>query len=228
MSNLFIIGNGFDISHGLKTSYEDFHKYLKKKYPDAKQSLSIPNYIVDGHGNDVPSCEDEVIGFIEQLLCDVDGEKWSNLESSLGKIDFENYIDDYNYNEEEDDDLWDEMYCNESSAMSLTYPILEIPLYFSQWISTINLNNIICKEDFLSLINKNFDLFLTFNYTKTLEHVYGIENVCHIHGMQGEDLLFGHGNDYDYFSEDNYGGFPGSENSFQSMHDSLKRIQKNL
>jgi len=28
MSNLFIIGNGFDIAHGLKTSYQHFRKYL--------------------------------------------------------------------------------------------------------------------------------------------------------------------------------------------------------
>ena len=28
MGNLFIIGNGFDISHGLETKYEYFQKYL--------------------------------------------------------------------------------------------------------------------------------------------------------------------------------------------------------
>ena len=27
--NLFIIGNGFDIAHGLKTRYTDFAEYLK-------------------------------------------------------------------------------------------------------------------------------------------------------------------------------------------------------
>ena len=32
MTNLFIIGNGFDISHGMKTKYSDFRNYLIKKY----------------------------------------------------------------------------------------------------------------------------------------------------------------------------------------------------
>lgn len=36
MSNLFVIGNGFDISHKLKTSYENFHTYLKKEYSNAE------------------------------------------------------------------------------------------------------------------------------------------------------------------------------------------------
>lgn len=30
MSKLFIIGNGFDKAHGLKTSYWDFRNYLEK------------------------------------------------------------------------------------------------------------------------------------------------------------------------------------------------------
>lgn len=31
MSNLFIIGNGFDIAHGLPTKYADFKKYLSDR-----------------------------------------------------------------------------------------------------------------------------------------------------------------------------------------------------
>ena len=32
---LFIIGTGFDKSHGLDTLYEDFHQYLRSEYPEA-------------------------------------------------------------------------------------------------------------------------------------------------------------------------------------------------
>ena len=31
---LFIIGNGFDIGHGLPTQYWDFRTYLENVYPD--------------------------------------------------------------------------------------------------------------------------------------------------------------------------------------------------
>mgnify|MGYP003501408859 CR=1 FL=1 len=43
---------------------------------------------------------------------------------------------------------------------------------------------------FKLLINPKDDLFLNFNYTKTLENLYGCNNVCHIHGCidNGEKL----------------------------------------
>lgn len=110
--------------------------------------------------------------------------------------------------------------------MCLVYPILEIPAYFSEWISTIKVNKfnkVLPKEDFIRLINKENDFFLSFNYTKTLEYLYGAKNVCHIHGVQGRDLIFGHGDNYDYLSNENYGSLPGTEYSFQKMHDSLKK-----
>lgn len=31
---LFIIGNGFDLHHGLKTSYRDYALFLQTRYPD--------------------------------------------------------------------------------------------------------------------------------------------------------------------------------------------------
>lgn len=39
MKKLFIIGNGFDISHGLPTRYCDFQTYLKKEYPEASEDM---------------------------------------------------------------------------------------------------------------------------------------------------------------------------------------------
>ncbi|WP_375794266.1 AbiH family protein [Peribacillus frigoritolerans] len=44
MRNFCIIGTGFDIAHDLPTSYEDFHQYLIRKYPNApnmRQSFNI-------------------------------------------------------------------------------------------------------------------------------------------------------------------------------------------
>ena len=117
------------------------------------------------------------------------------------------------------------MQFNESWANSLINPILSISNYFAEWISTIKYNDIKCKSDFLNLINSE-DLFLSFNYTITLEYLYKIKNVCHIHGSQGEKLLFGHGNDYNYFSDENYGIYAGTEESFQEIHDKLKKNTK--
>jgi hypothetical protein len=51
--------------------------------------------------------------------------------------------------------------------------------------------------DFQDIIFPENDLFLNFNYTKTLEKLYNAQNVCHIPGIQDEDIYFDHGNDED-------------------------------
>ncbi|KAF5067240.1 Bacteriophage abortive infection AbiH [anaerobic digester metagenome] len=115
------------------------------------------------------------------------------------------------------------MYSTESFAIDLADTLLRIPFYFNQWILTIEINKRTVKNDFLRLINKESDLFLSFNYTKTLEILYGIKNICHIHGVQGKELLFGHGDEYNYYSDEIYGKCPGTEESFQTTHDNLKK-----
>lgn len=42
---LFIIGNGFDIGHGLPTQYWDFRKYLENVYPDFLYAFEEHYYI---------------------------------------------------------------------------------------------------------------------------------------------------------------------------------------
>ena len=70
---------------------------------------------------------------------------------------------------------------------------LEIKQSFWDWINEIS-------ETEIKRRNMDFDenaIFLSFNYTSTLEKVYDILNVFHIHGsVKGgneEELVFGHG-----------------------------------
>lgn len=225
---LFIIGNGFDIDHGLKTSYEDFHNYLKEQFPNAKPSYDIPEYMIDNHGNNIPANEDSIVGFIRQILDDTDGSKWSDLELAVGNIDFKTYLPDYKFDEEDEDDEWDEVYFNEDFAINMKNALLDIPLYFEQWIQSITYKNLTPKKRFVKILKKaDNNLFLNFNYTRTLEEVYKVHRVCHIHGVQGRKLLFGHGVKRDYFSDDIYGRVPGTEEYFQSIHDGLRKDTDN-
>lgn len=41
---------------------------------------------------------------------------------------------------------------------------------------------------------KNSHYILNFNYTDTLEKIYGEKSVFHIHGNQHSSIIFGHGN----------------------------------
>ena len=43
MSSLFITGNGFDIAHGIPTTYADFRNYVIDQYPEA---LTLRNEVV--------------------------------------------------------------------------------------------------------------------------------------------------------------------------------------
>lgn len=189
MKKLFIIGNGFDLSHGLNTSYEDFKAYLVKKY----------GYINNEDGTFLlkcPSDESNDISFIVDIIDRRNsGDLWRNVEDDIGY--FDRYIDFY-INEKE----WS--YDLQKLAGAWIATILnKIPRYFSEWINSIDINDIKIKDTFVNLIDPNNDVFLTFNYTLVLEKIYHATNVCHIHGKQGENLIFGHGYDLSYASEFN-------------------------
>ncbi|HDX9688828.1 TPA: bacteriophage abortive infection AbiH family protein [Bacillus thuringiensis] len=198
MSKLFLIGNGFDIDHDLKTAYEDFRQYLLKNNSEINMdSLIMPEETMQPDGG-LTYNEDEVISLLFYLINEAESntEKWSNIEHSLGYLNFDEAFEWGDILDKEGDiDLPKMASRNEGIASQLKIPTLTIQSLFSEWVDTIELDLAIPKEDFRRLIDCNA-LFLTFNYTGTLEEVYEIleEKVCHIHGKQGEEIFFGHGN----------------------------------
>lgn len=222
MTRLFIIGNGFDLAHKIKTSYEDFHQYLRKTYPDAKvdeyvqpESTTMPD---GGESYD----DDEVVGFLSTIITNAEpeGDNWSDLERSLGLFDLDEYFD--GWIQDEDENPYHEVYRNQDLSAQLVGAVLQITNYFSDWIDTIEIQDVVPLRDFERLLDREEDLFLTFNYTRTLEDLYDAMNVCHIHGVQGSKLWFGHGNDTDYY-EEHMSRYIGSEDSLQDMQHRLRK-----
>ncbi|MBC3803347.1 hypothetical protein GH808_02690 [Acetobacterium fimetarium] len=228
--NLLIIGNGFDLAHGLPTSYEDFHKYLRNKYPYTNcDEFIIPCSSMNGKGEEIYYDDNEIISFILFLISNAEGmgEEWNDFENSLGLLDFNECFEDVPefYNKAGDLEDWQNANNIELAAINLVPCISKIDNYFSEWIRTIIIGqNILRKPELLNLIDKNNDVFLTFNYTNTLELVYEAKNVYHIHGEQNGEIIFGHGNNLDYIEEEKT--YIGSEDSLQKMHDSLKKDTK--
>ena len=79
--------------------------------------------------------------------------------------------------------------------------IYHVKRTFNAWIASLDK-----AEDSkrIHLIRKD-SLFITFNYTRTLEELYQIPDnqVLHIHGMVGDDeLILGHGKNYAELKED--------------------------
>ena len=81
MKTIYILGNGFDLAHGLKTSYMDFKSYLKKYHEDFLVKLED----LYGLQESIECCDpyinnDHKNSLAKEVL-------WQNFEDNLGKID---------------------------------------------------------------------------------------------------------------------------------------------
>lgn len=216
MCRLFVIGNGFDLTHQLPTSYENFKTYLNKFAEineDNVDNFTIP--YIEISSDDVKAMDEKTAGiFLYNLLENTEniGENWQNFEDALGRLNFRTVFYD-NYLEVPDRDGDVDYFHTANNQEDLSAGIYESCRFiydiFKDWIKGVQLNNIAALERFNMIFDRN-SLFLTFNYTRTLEDVYHIppENICHIHGMVGEPLIVGHGL---------------SADEIQSLHDTYAR-----
>lgn len=172
MNKLIIIGNGFDIAHGLHTDYKYFLETLIKEHSSFYKAVC--QYIP------------------ENAL-------WSSFEESLAYLDDEQLQDDNScYLLGYGDENW-----SDSAHHDFQYMIQQaldfapdIPVYFSNWINEINTN---IEPIMSSRIISPDSLFLSFNYTDTLEKAYNIptNRILYIHGkaLRGDSLIIGHHNE---------------------------------
>lgn len=188
MANLNIIGNGFDLFHGLPTSYYYFACFLlsedEELYDDLAEMYGFSKGIIHHFSEEIERGIDDV-GY------------WREFERHLG----------YLSSQWVENSLIDDLYLEYPDAVDLE---IEQPNHSSKikemlrrWIET----TIDTKMNY-SIIRKMIgtnkvdfsenDTFVSFNYTHTLEKVYGIQNILHIHGEANgpifSELIVGHGN----------------------------------
>lgn len=186
-SNIYnIIGNGFDIHHGVNSSFLNFRNWLEKAEPNIYSQL-CDLYEISTNENKAK-------------------EWWNDFENMLSEVDFNNYVENVvieNYPDLSKDDFRDRDYHAAEYAASdeLGALIYHVKRTFNAWIASLDK-----AEDSkrIHLIRKD-SLFITFNYTRTLEELYQIPDnqVLHIHGMVGDDeLILGHGKNYAELKED--------------------------
>ncbi len=223
MTNLFIIGNGFDIAHNMNTRYLHFRQYLIDKYEITEDIIDniwcdIPcptTYPDGGEVYDNTSAGAAIIRILDNAERD---KNWKDVETSLGKLPYGDFLDDWSdYNNPDNDKaFFDNIYRNEDNARNLCGALKLICDYFQDWIKTVKMSKS-CLTDFQNLISPENDLFLNFNYTKTLEELYGAKNVCHIHGTKDDEIFFGHGNNEDKTSsfQSNWFGADSELNQFE-------------
>lgn len=240
MKRLFIIGNGFDLAHGIKSSYEDFRKYLVskleiitgKKYKkfDFTDNSILTNDYIKTPENDLLT----ILYFlsVSEYGCSLDIE-WKNIETSVGELDYSMF--EYLYIDESENDKEDRAnWINHDMFLPYVDVLTEIPNYFREWIRQINLNNVKVNKHIQNFFDSN-TIFLCFNYTNTLEKVYNISrhNICYIHGNVNEktDIYFGHGNNLtydDYINSISNINYFSVADEYCMINDTLRKPVKNI
>lgn len=198
-NTLYIIGNGFDLFHELKTSFLNFREWLvNNRYTDYIEILEAA----------FPSLKDG-----ELLL-------WKDFETAIG--DTEPINIHQNLFQGEDDMLYDKEI--QERVHNRIKPYLEsIPNRLRDWIKKVDLEGVREKVT-LSSDSK----YLSFNYTRLLEEVYWISsttNLIHIHGVLNDKapLITGHRN---FFSEQEFFDNANEEISCQLIAEDLNRLKK--
>lgn len=185
---LYIIGNGFDIHHGLDTWYSSFGLYLQDKYS------SIYDHLVEYIGMPELDSEDKQTLYAQE---------WNEFEKSLANLYYEEIIDEhreYAANPASDDYHKDlgaiEIYVSEIRD-NLTTELFKSFKEFIRQVDYPNLQN----DKRLSLKYKA--RFLNFNYTRSLQEYYSIpdSNILFIHKQAetNDELVLGHGFEPDSF-----------------------------
>jgi len=171
--DLYIIGNGFDIYHGLESRYSNFKEYLR---------------VCD------PVLHDNVVKFLPVK------ENWCDLELAFAYLDIDQVIDEaseflHSYSAENWSDSFHHDYQFELDRI-VTALSRGLKSHFYQWIRQLNLSLTNQHPNKIVRIPPS-STFLNFNYTRTLQCVYGVKDthIMHIHGEADQDessIILGH------------------------------------
>lgn len=174
---LYIIGNGFDIAHGIPSGYCDFKVWLNEN-------------------------DNDLLHDIEDIW-ENNTQLWNDFERVLGTVDYFSIANKYqNYKLYEISKANRELRsihpelppCEHHGIEEKLKPLVErIRTAFNGWMQMLNLS-ITSYRPILNLDKEAY--YITFNYTETLEVLYKIpqESILHVHGRanSNEEILFGH------------------------------------
>ena len=207
---LYIIGNGFDLHHKINTHYADFHKYLSRNNVDLE--VFFESYFNMEYDKDY---------------------LWTNFESNLGTFEWEVFFEDNDNVSPLPDNKGLGLYLGVYNDIEeqLQNKTEEINNVFTNWIIEAEENYYSQPLDYCLLNLEKDALYLTFNYTDTLNKIYQIpySNIRHIHNSiknPTDNLIFGHNSniELDMNDPDSYlGDFTEALDSAKSLYFTLKK-----
>lgn len=181
IKRLYLIGNGFDKHHEVNSGYEDFYKWLIKNH-----SCALP--------------------WLNRLYAMSETKLWNDFEVNLGKLPPAVITGDLLYtpllflerNPKKEGDVFlsssIEFYDGTMSEVGRESGSMYSEVYeaFEKWIENLDPPRLDKKV----AIDIQDAKFISFNYTHTLETLYGIpsEEILYIHGkaFTRDPLIFGH------------------------------------
>lgn len=207
-SILYIIGNGFDLAHGIKSGYWHFKKWL------------------------IHNGKDSLVGLMDIFFSN-ERDVWSSIEQALGEYDEESILEYCKPDKEFDfDHSLSASARIEDSPMAIFQPVLdEFRDAFRDWVNSIEISGV---EKVYKL---NADSrYLSFNYTDTLETEYGIaqNQVTHIHGsrLNDDEYIIGHNNNRDPSSVWDDDGLTFEQQAYENiivwMNEFTKQYNRNI
>lgn len=170
MSTLYVIGNGFDLHHGLPSSLTGFRNYSK-------------------HSKFYRLYENGVFMMLADQTLD---EHWQDLEVNLANFDIDELIEYASQYYDDDPHKNQFVYEVESAIDAITTGLTED---LNKYLSLAENHTV--EQGKLLLLDTDAR-FLCFNYTNTLERIYNIspDGICYIHGKLNSSeapIVVGHG-----------------------------------
>ena len=169
MGILYVIGNGFDIAHGLKTSYWNFREFLEERdwlfLERFEKIYGFPQVDEADPYTNVAAWRNYLCKYL-----------WGSLEEKMSLVDTDDIVnmsDSITEQLELDGGNWGiEDTMNEYWRDMFGF-LDQLPQYVQEWITGIDLSCVSPRKT--CLVGESNALFLTFNYTATLEECYIID-----------------------------------------------------
>lgn len=171
-NTLYVIGNGFDLMHRVPSSYYDFRDSLGKK---------------NGLRHDL-----ETVLTAEDI--------WADFENALGTLNYDlmgsshivdMWLDNFGFYDDEDGGAAEFYMAVEAAAAPIFNLVSGLQPAFRRWIECLKVGT--DDRPLNGLINPKGKV-LDFNYTEFIETLYGMKDVCYIHGARKKkgELILGH------------------------------------
>ncbi len=174
IEKLYIVGNGFDIYHGIASRYVDFGLYLKSKHYGLYNTVDEYFDVDDCFWNEFEERlswfdTDRVEDLANDFLVSYGADDWSDANHHAPQFEVEQVVNNLS---------------------------VKLRAAFAEWIRQLHIPARGDVKNDLVHLDKSA-IYLSFNYTDTLEKIYGVspDNIFHIHGYAkdtDEEIILGH------------------------------------